>query len=93
MAKLADASDLGSGAERRGGSNPLRVIMKIHISLSEKFKKEALEALENLGLSCLNMKRFERYGIFTCHASESQKEEAKKIKGVRAVEEDNERLI
>ena len=27
MAKLADASDLGSGAERRGGSNPLRVIL------------------------------------------------------------------
>lgn len=29
MAKLADASDLESGVERRGGSNPLRVIMEL----------------------------------------------------------------
>ncbi len=29
MAKLAAAQDLGSCAERRGGSNPLRVIMEL----------------------------------------------------------------
>jgi len=73
-------------------------VVKTHIILEED-KVDAVEDRTSVlakirakaGISKINEKRFERYGVLTCDLDDSLLDEVSKIPGVRKVEVDQER--